>query len=214
LRSKQVFQFVNSAQAANLQRALSIGVKSKNDTEFRPRLVAGFDAAYDNNRAFTTAAVYDLEKSAIVETAELVQKVPQDYIPGFLGFREGPLVMEIARRLRTRPDVFLIDGHGRSHPRGFGIACHVGIALDKPTIGVAKSRLYGKIVDGKILGTNGRTIGRVLTSTTGKKYFVSIGHRISLPTAVKIVRQSMSNGFPMPLRRAHLDSIRLKERNR
>ncbi len=133
-----------------------------------------------------------------------------DYVPGFLGFREGPLLAGITTRLEIAPDVFLIDGHGLAHPRGFGVACHVGLALDKPTIGVAKSLLYGRIQKGEILAGEGNIIGRILTTRRGRKYYVSIGHRISLPTAFRIVRRSIVDGFSAPLRAAHLNSITFK----
>jgi len=136
------------------------------------------------------------------------------YVPGFLGFREGPMLAGIAARLEIMPDVFLIDGHGLAHPRGFGVACHVGLALDKPAIGVAKSLLYGRIRKGEIVAREGDVIGRILTTPGGRKYFVSIGHRISLPTAYRIVRRSIVDGFSAPLRAAHLNSIALKRESR
>ena len=171
------------------------------------------DVAYQDEVAFATAAVYDLKTQVIIETAELVGKTPQHYVPGFLAFREGPLLVKMAGKLKVKPDVFLIDGHGVSHPRRFGIASHVGLALDKPTIGVAKSHLYGRIIDDNVVAPGGQTVGKILTSTRGKKYFVSVGHKISLDRAVKTVQDSMLDGFPAPLRRAHLDSIIYKRRN-
>lgn len=133
-----------------------------------------------------------------------------DYVPGFLGFREGPLLAGIATELEIVPDVFLIDGHGLAHPRRFGVACHMGLAIDRPTIGVAKSLLYGRIHKGKILAGEDNTVGRTLTTARERKYYVSIGHRISLPTAYRIVRRSIVDGFSAPLRVAHLNSISLK----
>ncbi len=139
-----------------------------------------------------------------------METVRLGYLPGFLGFREGPLLARIAARLEIIPDVFLIDGHGLAHPRGFGVACHVGLALNKPTIGVAKSLLYGRIQNEAIVAGDGNIIGRILTTPGGRKYYVSVAHRISLPTAVQIVRRSIVNGFSAPLRAAHLNSITLK----
>jgi len=146
----------------------------------------------------------------IIETARMVDGVSTKYVPGFLGFREGPLLVKIAEKIRQKPDVILIDGQGVAHPRRFGLACHVGLALDSPTIGVAKSRLYGKSDDNKILDPEGRAIERILTARN-RKFYVSIGHRISLETAANLVEKSITNGHPSPLRQAHLESIRTKQ---
>jgi deoxyribonuclease V len=135
--------------------------------------------------------------------------VSTKYVPGFLGFREGPLLVRIAEKIRQKPDVFLVDGQGAAHPRRFGLACHVGLALKKPTIGVAKSRLYGTANGSKILDPEGRVIGRILTARK-RKFYVSVGHRISLETASSLVEKSIVNGDPSPLRQAHLESIRAK----
>jgi deoxyribonuclease V len=168
------------------------------------------DVAYEEETAFATAATFDLDKQVMVGTEKFVGKAPVKYLTGFLGFREGPILLKLVKKLGERPDVFMIDGHGRCHPRRFGIACHVGVALDKPTIGVAKSFLYGNIVKDAIYDPQGEIIGRILSSSTGKKFYVSVGHRISLDTASSIVRETFEEGHPLPLRRAHLDSIILK----
>src|SRR4029077_11072802 len=114
--------------------------------------------------AFVAAAVWDTANRKIVETVAMVNSAPTKYVSGFLGFREGPLLVRVAEKLRVRPDVFLIDGQGVAHPRKFGLACHVGLALDKTTIGVAKSRLYGRSDQGNILDPEGEMIGRILTA--------------------------------------------------
>ncbi|HVH14983.1 MAG TPA: endonuclease V [Candidatus Angelobacter sp.] len=211
--SEEYFQFVEIDHAASLQRDLSIRVKSIDDPDFEPRFLCGMDVAYDGETAFVAAAVWDAAVREIVETATVVNSVPTRYVPGFLGFREGPLLVRVAEELRVRPDVFLIDGQGIAHPRKFGLACHVGLALDKPTIGVAKSRLYGRTDQGRILDPWGEIIGRILM-VGNRKFYVSVGHRISLETASDIVEKSIVNGHPSPLRQAHLESIRAKQRGR
>lgn len=208
--SEELFQFVDRDHAASVQRDLSTGVKQIDDPDFEPRFLCGMDVAYDGNNAFVAAAVWDASNSKIVETAAMVNRVTTGYVPGFLGFREGPSLVRIAEKLRVGPDVFLIDGQGVAHPRKFGLACHVGLALDKPTIGVAKSRLYGRTDRSKILDPEGGVIGRILTAGT-RKFYVSVGHRISLETASDLVEKSIVNGHPSPLRQAHLESIRAKQ---
>jgi deoxyribonuclease V len=168
------------------------------------------DAAYQGDNAFVAASVYDVTNMEIIETATIVDRTSTRYVPGFLGFREGPLLVRVAKRIRQKPDVFLIDGQGVAHPRRFGLACHVGLALDRPTIGVAKSRLYGKADDSMILDPEGTVIGTILRARN-RKFYVSIGHRISLETASDLVEKSIINGHPSPLRHAHLESNRTKE---
>jgi deoxyribonuclease V len=168
------------------------------------------DAAYQGDIAFVAASVYDVTNMEIIETATIVDRTSTRYVPGFLGFREGPLLVRVAKRIRQKPDVFLIDGQGVAHPRRFGLACHVGLALNRPTIGVAKSRLYGEADDSMILDPEGIVIGTILRARN-RKFYVSIGHRISLETASELVEKSIINGHPSPLRQAHLESIRTKE---
>jgi deoxyribonuclease V len=208
--SEESFQFVDTEHAVSLQRDLSARVKRVDDPNFEPRFLCGIDVAYDGDAAFVAAAIVDVANTETIEIATTVDRVSTKYVPGFLGFREGPLLVSIAERLRVRPDVFLIDGQGVAHPRKFGLACHVGLALDKPTIGVAKSRLYGRSDQGKILDPGGEIIGRILTAGN-RKFYVSVGHRICLETASDLVEKSIVNGHPSPLRQAHLESIRAKK---
>lgn len=209
MTSEKLFQFVDTDHAALLQRDLSTRVRSIDDPDFEPRHLCGLDAAYVGNTAFVAASVWDLMKMETIETITLVDHVSTKYVPGFLGFREGPLLVKIAKKTRHRPDVLLVDGQGLAHPRKFGLACHVGLALDKPTIGVAKSPLYGRSTEREILDSKGEVIGRIL-SEGNRKFYVSVGHRISLETAFGVVEKSIVNGHPSPLRQAHLVSVRAK----
>jgi len=210
LTSEKLFQFVDTDHAASLQRDLSKRIKSIDEPNFEPRFLCGMDAAYEGDTAFVAASVWDVANREIIETATFVDSVSTKYVPGFLGFREGPLLVRIVEKIRQKPDVFLVDGQGVAHPRKFGLACHVGLGLDTPTIGVAKSRLYGKAEDSKILNTEGEVIGTILTAPN-RKFYVSVGHRISLETASNLVEKSIVNGHPSPLRQAHLESIHLKQ---
>lgn len=210
MTSEEFFHFVDTDQAASIQRKLSARIKGIDDSDFEPRYLCGMDAAYDSDTAFVAAAIWDKTSKRIVETTSVVDKVSTRYVPGFLGFREGPLLVRIAEKLRTKPDVFLIDGQGYAHPRRFGLACHVGLVMDKPTIGVAKSRLYGKPENGDIVDPKGEVVGRIL-GAGHRKFYVSVGHRISLKTASDLVRECIVNGHPSPLREAHLESIRAKQ---
>ena len=210
MTSEKLFQFVNTDHAASLQRDLSRNVKCVDDPNFDPRYLCGIDAAYEGDTAFVAASVWDATNMEIIETATILDRVSTKHVPGFLGFREGPLLVKIAEKIRQRPDVFLIDGQGDAYPRRFGLACHVGLALDRPTIGVAKSRLYGKTHDSKILDPEGLVNARTVTAR-GRKFYVSVGHRISLETASNLVEKSIVDGHPSPLREAHLKSMLAKQ---
>ena len=207
---KESFSFSNAAQAIALQKELSHRVIQTDDPSVEPKLLCGMDAAYLGDTAFMAAAVWDVEAERIIKTVSTIKKVSTPYIPGFLAFREGPLLVGIGNRIRPRPDVFFVDGHGIAHPRRFGLASHVGLALDAPTIGVAKSLLYGHVDRDRIIDSKGLIIGGILKTQTATRFFVSVGHRISLQTALGLSRRVMREGFPAPLRRAHLDSILLK----
>jgi deoxyribonuclease V len=171
------------------------------------RLVAGADLAFDpeTNMAFAGVLVYRFPELEEVERRMARRKLRFPYVPGLLSFRESPVLLEAFARLRCEPDVILIDGHGRAHPRRFGIACHLGVILDKPTIGCAKSLLVGEHDDpGEVAGSttalllDGERVGIVLrTRDRFKPIYVTTGHRISLGSAVKVVRQCL-DGFRIP----------------
>lgn len=177
------------------------------------RLVAGLDAAfsYDDQHCIAAVVVWDACTWAIVEQRLAVRPLTFPYIPGLLSFREAPAVLAALRKLHTRPDVLLYDGHGLAHPRRFGIACHVGVIADMPTIGCAKSRLIGSYVEPGAqrdatapLIDYREVIGSVLRTQDGvKPVFVSVGHRMDLPTAERIVLACATRyRLPEPIRLA------------
>lgn len=143
------------------------------------------------------------------------------YIPGLLAFREGPAIIQAFKRLENKPDLLMVDGQGIAHPRGFGIASHVGLLLDIAAVGVAKQRLYGKYSEPPdseggwtplIDPRKGNTIGAVLKTKKGTKpVFVSIGHKIDLSSAVKLTLKC-TRGFriPEPTRQADIFVAKLK----
>jgi deoxyribonuclease V len=186
-----------------LDEAKAIQEKLRSEVITQDRLpehlqyVAGVDMGFEDDGKIGRAAVAilsfpDLE---VQETAIAYRPTTFPYIPGYLSFREIPAVLDALAQVQITPDIILCDGQGIAHPRRFGIACHLGIILDLPTIGVAKSLLLGKheeLPEAKgswqLLLDRGETIGAVLRSRTGvKPLYVSIGHRISLPTAIDVV---------------------------
>ncbi|UCF44945.1 MAG: endonuclease V [Candidatus Bathyarchaeota archaeon] len=170
--------------------------------------IAGIDVAYSEQLAIGAVAVLDYESLEPLEFQTATCKVQFPYIPTLLSFREIPPTVACIKKLKLQPDVLLVDGQGIAHPYGCGFASHLGLAMGKPTIGVAKSRLIGKhkeIVGDDFLVQKERVISAVVTTKVGAKpVYVSVGHLISLGTAVKIVKHCVRNSrIPQPLLRAH-----------
>ena len=171
------------------------------------RWVAGADLAFDPETgiAFAGVIVYRFPQLVEVERRMARRKLRFPYVPGLLSFRESPVLLAAFSRLRTEPDLILIDGHGRAHPRLFGIACHIGVLFDKPTIGCAKSLLVGEHEQPALgagstaaLDFRGERVGTVLrTRENVKPIYVTQGHRISLASAVRLVRRCL-DGFRIP----------------
>ena len=171
--------------------------------------VGGFDVAYSGKGFFCSGVAYDWERPLVIESKTLSGKEKFPYVTEFLGFREAPHIIEVYEALKNKPDVLLIDGHGICHPRGLGLASHVGILLDKPAIGVAKSRLCGYYKEPSIGGIeglflDGRHVGWVMKQKA-KPIFVSPGHKVSLKSCLEIILHCIQAGrLPEPLRLAHL----------
>jgi deoxyribonuclease V len=189
---------LNPREAIALQRELASRVVCEGSpAEHDVRFVAGSDVAFDNANARAAGAIVVLAYPSldVVEEATVETQVPFPYVPGLLSFRETPVLLDAFARLRHTPDLLMVDGHGYAHPRRFGFACHLGLLLDLPTIGVAKSRLVG--VPGHVgeprgsradLLDEGELIGSLLrTRERVKPVYVSIGHRISLAAAERWV---------------------------
>jgi deoxyribonuclease V len=173
--------------------------------------VAGVDAHYRADHVWAAVVVMTFPDLATVESALIHRPLAFPYVPGLLSFREAPATLEALRQLSERPDLLLVDGHGLAHPRRFGLACHLGVLADVPTIGVAKSRLVGTHDEPGIergawspLIDRGETIGVVLrTRRAVRPVFVSVGHRISLQAAIGFVLRCTSRfRLPGPIRAA------------
>lgn len=159
--------------------------------------VAGFDVAY--NKKYTCVGVVCKYRTMAIKEISVSKGKTIPYIPGYLAFREGPLILKAYKKLKKKPDVILVDGNGILHPRKFGLACWVGIKTKKPTIGVAKSLLCGDIHKNFVY-INGEKRGYLLKN---KRLYISPGHLISLKTAVKIVKNCIKNRLPEPIKIAH-----------
>lgn len=161
------------------------------------KTIAGVDQAFPSeNRIISTIVVCDYSDMSVIEKKHTIMNVNFPYVPGFLSFREGPSIVKTFKRLQNRPDILLIDGNGILHPRGVGIASHVGVLLNMVSIGVAKNLLCGKHKEPKKTGNysrviyEGKTIGYAYVSKKNyRPIFISPGHRVSLETSLKIVEK-------------------------
>jgi len=176
--------------------------------------VTGLDVAYERGgtRLFAAVVTQSVDTLAVLETATHEDSACFPYVPSLFSFREAPPLIAAFAKLAHTPDLLICDGHGIAHPRRFGLACHVGLLLDIPTIGCAKSHLIGHFGppgdrrgDYSFLSHDGETIGAVLRTQDGTKpVFVSIGHRISLATACAwVLRLAASYRQPEPIRAAN-----------
>ena len=183
--------------AIAIQESLRNQVTRSDKLKEPVQYVAGVDMGFESNGTISRAAVAVLSfpDLQVIETSLAYRPTSFPYIPGFLSFREIPAVLDALEKIQITPDIILCDGQGIAHPRRLGIASHLRVILDMPTIGVAKSLLIGKheeLPDTKgswqLLIHKGETIGAVLRTRQGvKPVYVSIGHRISLNTAIDYV---------------------------
>ena len=205
---------VSPAQALDLQLRLASQVCRSNEVA-SPRFIAGVDISVNRVQGTATGAavVLNYPELRVMETKVVAGKVDFPYVPGLLSFREAPLTLAACERLSVTPNLILVDGQGIAHPRRMGLASHLGLFLDTPTIGCAKSLLcgshqtpgwkpgsYAEVVD------SDEIIGAALRTKLGTKpIYVSIGHKVDLQVAIYWVLQCC-RGFriPEPTRLAHL----------
>lgn len=205
---------IDISKARFIQKELAFLI-SREGGEIEPSYVAGVDIATRRTNKISQAAVVILSypEMDLVEIELAKRKIDFPYIPGLLSFRELPLILAAIRKLEILPDLIMVDGHGIAHPRRFGIASHLGLLLDKATIGCAKTRLCGShAMPGEQSGNyttlidKDESIGAVLRTKNGvKPVFISIGHKISLENSIHWVKQCcFGYRLPEPTRLAHL----------
>ncbi len=198
-------------KARELQLRVSKQIILKDVLPEKIRFVAGVDVAYAKDLSVGSVAVLDYSSLEVLELKTALCKTRFPYVSTLLSFREtSPTVLSI-KKLQLQPDVFLVDGHGFAHPYRCGFASYLGFVIRKPTIGVAKSRLFGEIENVKgreditLLKHGDEVIGAIVTTKQGcKPVYVSVGHKVSLETAIKIVRHCTHHSrIPEPLLKAH-----------
>lgn len=202
---------VSTAEARAIQNELAGEVRSE-PLGKSPRTIAGIDVSIRGDLAQAAIAVLDVVTLETVDEVIHRMEVPFPYVPGLLSFREMPAILPALRKLRIRPDLLMTDSQGYAHPRRIGLACHLGVVLDWPALGVAKSRLVGSYEEPDVekgsrspLVHEDERIGTVLrTRTNVKPVYVSVGHRITLEEAEQITLEvSPKYKIPEPTRRAH-----------
>ena len=193
-------------RAVAIQMALAGKVRRRGRVR-KLRHVAGVDLAFtrDLQECVAGVVVWDVAAREVVETHVVRRPVNFPYVPGLLSFREAPAILSVLRKLESEPDAFMFDGQGYAHPRRFGLACHVGVLIDRPCLGCAKSILVG---DGDAPGSargsvaplahSGETVGVALRTREGvNPVYISAGHRLSLKAAVAIALAT-GNGYRLP----------------
>ncbi len=211
-------QKISLEQAARVQHRLASKLKLKWDGR-RVDLVAGADFSYDRKekRIGASLVVVKIPEFKVVESTIAVRESRFPYIPGFLAFREGPVFLAAYRKIKTKPDVTLIDGNGIAHPRKMGLASFVGVTLDICTIGCAKTAFYPSDSPPDHRGSynffnddRGESVGLCLRTRSGvKPIYLSPGHRIDFTHAVEVVLRCSRFRIPEPLREAHRRASRI-----
>lgn len=206
---------IQSKELEKIQIECSKKVIQKDDFK-KVELIGGIDLTFEDikenpTRAWASLVVVRLSDLRVVYQKVVEGMVDFPYIPTFLAFRELPLMLELYKRAEVKPDIFFIDGQGVAHPRGCGIASHFGVETNEVSVGVAKTKLFGyaKEPDTKrgsysYLTYKGSIVGAVLrTKDNVEPVYVSVGHRISLKTAIELVLKTSIYRIPEPTRLAH-----------
>lgn len=206
--SSRLLSFLRKLQTSLAKKIIEI------DEFERIDLIAGVDVSYKDDLAHAACVVLNKD-FRIIHVSFSIYKTRFPYIPGYLSFREIPPIKEAVRGAPDF-DILMVNGHGVAHPRFFGLASHVGLNLDKPTIGVTKKRLVGKIISNKdtwdTIVYKGRVVGAKLTIHGKKNLYISVGHKISLDRSVEVVKKfSVGYDLPEPLRIAHILSRNLEK---
>ena len=214
---------ISTKQAKEIQLKLSGKVITSNNLS-KINIVSGIDISLLKNDKKLICGIVSF-KYPELEVVESIYNVCNEtfpYVPGLLSFREGPAILETLVKLKSKPDLLIFDGQGIAHPRGFGIASHIGVVLNMSTMGIAKKKLYGNYKEPEnvsgdytylIHPDNNSRIGAVLrTKNNVKPVFISIGHKIDLEKAIE-VSMNCNRGFriPEPTRQAHLYVTKLRK---
>jgi deoxyribonuclease V len=194
-----------------LQNKLALQVVKQDTLRYEEiENVCGVDVSYRKNTAYCSALLINRHNWEVMDVTNISIQSSQPYIPGLLMIREAKPIFTTLKAMKKEMDLLLIDGHGVLHPRRCGLACYIGIALNKPTIGVGKRLLCGSVRNDHFIDDNGEIIGFKVNSTGNDKrsVYVSVGNLISLVTSIRLVQDLTKEGqwIPEPLRLADINS--------
>lgn len=204
---------VSVEEAIRIQETLRDRIILKN-TLLKVKTIGGGDVAYSksDNLLFGAIVILSFPKMEILDIVTTKGEIPFPYIPTLLSFREGPILIKTFKKLKMKPDVMIYDGQGIAHPRGMGLASHMGLWFDLPSIGCAKTPLLDEFISpGPSKGSfewirkEKKKVGAVLrTKEKVKPLFISPGHRIDLMTSIQLILETCRGfRFPEPIRKAH-----------
>lgn len=203
---------ISNSETILLQKKLALKVITKNILPKKIKRICGVDVSYRNDFAYCSAVILDKNNMSIIESKNSKLKSTEKYISGLFMLKEAKPIFHTLNKLTKNFDVLLVDGNGQLHPRRCGLACYIGLKLDKPVIGVAKSLLCGKVRSDSKVEYKGKVLGYEIKQNK-KKLYVSVGHKISLNTAVKIIKELIinDNWYPEPLRIADINSKQISK---
>jgi deoxyribonuclease V len=189
------------------QEQIDLSKKVKTEDDFNKiETIAGIDVAYPKNEfdnACGACVIIDYKTGKAIEEKTILAKIDFPYVSTYLFYREFPIVKKLVEKLDSNPSVIMFDGNGILHPYGSGLASHAGLLLDRPSIGVAKSLLYGKVEENTVKINNEKRGYALITKRAKKPIYISPGYRVSLKTCVSVVRHLCRYKIPEPLRLAH-----------
>ena len=193
-----------------LQKKLATKVISKNESRSKFQKICAVDVSYKNDTAYCSAVIYDRTQKKVIESAssKIESKIP--YIPGLFMLKESKPIIKVLKKLKQNFDLLLVDGNGQLHPRFCGLACYIGLKYDIPTIGVAKKLLCGIVQDDSQVVLGGKIVGNQIKKNK-KRIYVSVGNKINLKTATRLVNEMINDDYwyPEPLRIADFNSKQL-----
>jgi deoxyribonuclease V len=196
------------SDAIELQREIAKKVIAEDTLHKEIEYICGIDVSYKMNAAYCSAAIIKKNTLELIESVDSKSVVRHPYISGLFILRESKPILTTLKSLKDHFDLLLIDGHGLLHPRKCGLASYIGVLIDKPTIGVAKSLLCGSIMEDQSIEYDGTVLGFTIKKEGKKQIYVSVGHKISLTTAIQIIKKitKKEEWIPEPLRIADLNS--------
>jgi deoxyribonuclease V len=196
------------SEVIELQKEIAKNVIAEDTLHKKIEYICGIDVSYKKDTAYCSAVIMKKNNLELIESVNAKSVVRHPYVPGLFILRESEPILNTLKLLKNQFDLLLIDGHGLLHPRKCGLASYIGVLIDRPTIGVAKSLLCGSIKKDQFIEYDDTVLGFTIKKEDKKQIYVSVGHKISLTTAIRIIKNLIKNEewIPEPLRIADLNS--------